>query len=47
MAEWASHKTATNMPPSTDDAASKTSRVSAQLKSIYKDNILPAEKRYR
>eukprot|EP00580_Thalassiosira_gravida_P018993 CAMPEP_0201669894 /NCGR_PEP_ID=MMETSP0494-20130426/25125_1 /ASSEMBLY_ACC=CAM_ASM_000839 /TAXON_ID=420259 /ORGANISM="Thalassiosira gravida, Strain GMp14c1" /LENGTH=548 /DNA_ID=CAMNT_0048150777 /DNA_START=226 /DNA_END=1872 /DNA_ORIENTATION=+ len=30
-----------------DDAINKTSIVSTKLKAIYKDNILPAEKRYR
>jgi len=30
-----------------DEALDKTNRVSARLKAIYKDNILPAEKRYR
>lgn len=30
-----------------DDATRKTNKVNEQLKSIYKNNILPAEKRYR
>ncbi|KAL7544192.1 hypothetical protein ACHAWF_007571 [Thalassiosira exigua] len=48
MADWAAAKTA--MPGGgggNDDAVNKTNRVSAKLKAIYKDNILPAEKRYR
>jgi len=46
MADWASAKTAM-APGSSDEASNKTNRVSAKLKAIYKDNILPAEKRYR
>ncbi|KAL7538387.1 hypothetical protein ACHAXR_011165 [Thalassiosira sp. AJA248-18] len=34
-------------PGSTDVAIDKTNRVNTKLKAIYKDNILPAEKRYR
>lgn len=49
MAEWASTKTA--MSPgaggASDELISKTIKVSTKLKAIYKDNILPAEKRYR
>ncbi|KAL7459540.1 hypothetical protein ACHAWC_011335 [Mediolabrus comicus] len=43
MSDWASSPRS----GSADEAISKTNRVSAQLKAIYKDNILPAEKRYR
>jgi len=46
MADWASAKTAMT-PTLGDDAARKTNKVNEQLKSIYKNNVLPAEKRYR
>lgn len=47
MAEWASAKTAMSSGGAVNDAAAdKTNRAQAQLKAIYKDNILPAEKRY-
>lgn len=45
MADWASAKT--SMGGGADEAINKTNNVSAKLKAIYKDNILPAEKRYR
>mmetsp|Transcript_5715 Transcript_5715/g.10296 ORF Transcript_5715/g.10296 Transcript_5715/m.10296 type:complete len:563 (-) Transcript_5715:315-2003(-) len=47
MAEWASAKTAMSSPSSADVAINQTISVSTKLKAIYKDNILPAEKRYR
>lgn len=50
MADWASHKTSMaggGGGAGADEAVNKTQRVSAQLKAIYKDNILPAEKRYQ
>ncbi|KAL9184068.1 hypothetical protein ACHAXT_002154 [Thalassiosira profunda] len=46
MADWASAKM--SMGGGTADAAAdKTNRVNDKLKAIYKNNILPAEKRYR
>ena len=49
MSEWASYKTAqSNMNPNVqDEVISKTNKVSHKLKEMYKNNILPAEKRYR
>lgn len=46
MADWASAKTSMT-GGNADEATNKTNKVSAKLKAIYKDNILPAEKRYR
>uniref|UniRef100_A0A6U3XMP9 Calmodulin n=1 Tax=Skeletonema marinoi TaxID=267567 RepID=A0A6U3XMP9_9STRA len=43
MSNWA----ASPRSGSADEVINKTNKVSAQLKAIYKDNILPAEKRYR
>jgi len=47
MAEWASTKTAMSPTNRNEEATEKTNRVSAKLKAIYKDNILPSEKRYQ
>lgn len=50
MADWASARTAMSPAPggnSDNDAMRRTNSVNEKLKSIYRDNVLPAEKRYR
>lgn len=47
MAEWASAKTAMSSNGVSDEVINKTNKVSAKLKAIYKDNILPSEKRFQ
>eukprot|EP00574_Skeletonema_japonicum_P012174 CAMPEP_0201713400 /NCGR_PEP_ID=MMETSP0593-20130828/257_1 /ASSEMBLY_ACC=CAM_ASM_000672 /TAXON_ID=267983 /ORGANISM="Skeletonema japonicum, Strain CCMP2506" /LENGTH=564 /DNA_ID=CAMNT_0048202541 /DNA_START=59 /DNA_END=1753 /DNA_ORIENTATION=+ len=47
MSNWASSSSSPRPPAAADEVINKTNRVSAQLKAIYKDNILPSEKRYR
>mmetsp|Transcript_8295 Transcript_8295/g.17909 ORF Transcript_8295/g.17909 Transcript_8295/m.17909 type:complete len:560 (-) Transcript_8295:344-2023(-) len=46
MADWAATKTAMGSR-NADEVINKTNLVSTKLKAIYKDNILPAEKRYQ
>lgn len=49
MADWSNPSSLSSSSPAvgTDEAITKTNRVSSQLKAIYTENILPAEKRYR
>lgn len=47
MADWATAKQVMSNPVATDEPSKKTNHVQAQLKAIYKDNILPSEKRFR
>lgn len=44
---WASTQVSMESPTNADEAIHKTNLVSTKLKAIYKDNILPAEKRWR